>query len=94
MHFEINEFFFYSDEEGLPLFFSCNPACQLNLIHTNILNALKLPQKEKLHLIKPLPPADCLKRTYMFVLARLSGNGFIKDSVLLATETFIANNLR
>jgi hypothetical protein len=85
----------FSDAGGLPLFYSCQAGCQRNVINKNIINALKLPSTEKFRLIKPLPPTeDCSQRTYMFVLAGLSGNGFIKDSVLMKTETFIAANLR
>ena len=95
-HVSLIRFFLFSDADGKPLFYSCQAGCQRNVIHKNIINAhLKLPPKEKVRLIMPLPPTeDFSQRTYMLVLARLSGNGLIKDDVLIKTEIFIAANFR
>jgi hypothetical protein len=81
--------------DGTPLYFYCPSGCQRNLIHINIIRALKMIDEEKFHCVNPVPPEEqWTERTYMLVLARLSSSGLIKDAQMKRTEECIARNLR
>ncbi|EFX76861.1 hypothetical protein DAPPUDRAFT_322037 [Daphnia pulex] len=84
------------NEEGRTQYFYCGNGCPKDIIHSNIIRALCLPDHEKFRPIEPIPPEykwATLERTYMFVLARLSGYGYITESALKETEEICAHKL-
>ncbi|EFX63516.1 hypothetical protein DAPPUDRAFT_335364 [Daphnia pulex] len=86
-----------TDELGRPKLFYCAGGCRKNFIHDNVKWALSLTDENKFHVVEPFPPEDQWEkhsRTFLFVLARLSGSGFIKECDLDDTEKFLAPYIR
>jgi hypothetical protein len=92
-----NDYIYLVDELGRQKLFYCAGGCRKNFIHDNVKWALSLTDENKFHVVEPFPPEDQWEkhsRTFLFVLARLSGSGFIKECDLDDTEKFLAPYIR
>jgi hypothetical protein len=88
---------FFVDEKGRPLSFYCGEGCPKDIIHKTDIRALQLSDIKKIHAVEPIPQEDqwnTLEKSFMFVLACLSGVGYIKESDLAETKEISAHKLR